>query len=65
MPIAINTNCTILHCCGDEVRDCAAVFEVHVGSVGVEDAGYADGEVMLGVVGVAEGFGDAFAFVVA
>jgi len=49
----------------DEIADDAAIVGAHTGAVGVEDAGYADIDAVFAVVIEHEGFGDAFAFVVA
>mmetsp|Transcript_13758 Transcript_13758/g.22442 ORF Transcript_13758/g.22442 Transcript_13758/m.22442 type:complete len:213 (-) Transcript_13758:435-1073(-) len=62
--VAVDGNVLVLEGLDYEVGYDPAVVGVHAGSECVEDAGDADGDVVLVAVGAHHGFGDAFSFVV-
>ncbi len=49
----------------DEIGHRTPIADVHPRAISIEDAGYADVEVVLGSVGVGESLGDPLTFVVA
>ena len=63
--VAVDGDRLVLQGLHDEVGHHPAVVGVHVGAVGVEDAGHLDPEFVLAVVVEEQGLGAAFALVVA
>ena len=63
--VAVNGDWFVLQGLHDEVGNHPAVVGVHIGAVGVEDAGHLDAQVVLTAVVEEQGFGAPLALVVA